>query len=156
MKIMKAVTMKTRADIAKDYFKSGFNCSQSVAMAFCDLMNMSEDTASKLTVGFGGGMGRMREVCGAVSGMTFVISALYADRGTAEVYSLVQQAAGEFKNENGSIVCRELLEGSKNSAPSTPVPSKRTNEYYKKRPCPELVYEAADILERLIKENAGI
>ena len=100
----------------------------------------------------------MREVCGAVSGMAFVISALYgysdpkAYEEKSELYSRVQQVAYEFKDENGSIVCRELLALQSQGA-SVPTPEKRSPEYYKKRPCPELVKEAADILERFISQN---
>lgn len=139
----------TKGEIAENYFRQGFNCAQSVALAFCDEMNMSEEDVKKLTIGFGGGMGRLREVCGSVSGMTFVISAIYGEKGKAEVYELVQQAAKEFEKENGSIVCRELLGLSIKGADS-PIPEKRTKEYYKKRPCAELVHMSAEILSNLL------
>lgn len=139
----------TKGEIAENYFKQGYNCAQSVALAFCDEMNMSKDDVEKLTIGFGAGMGRLREVCGSVSGMTFVISAIYGEKGKKEVYELVQQAAKEFEKENGSIVCRELLGLSIKGADS-PTPEKRTKEYYKKRPCAELVRMSADILSDLL------
>ncbi len=145
--------MSKRAEAARSFFESGYNCAQSVAMAFNDILSLSESEAAKYTIGFGGGMGRMREVCGTVSGMTFVISTLYSNRGTAKVYDLVQKAAGEFKEQNGSIICRELLHMSNNSAPTSPQPSTRTTTYYKKRPCSQLVYDATTILENLINEN---
>lgn len=143
--------MMTKGAIAKNYFKQGFNCSQSVAASFSKELNLREDTVLRLTKGFGGGMGRMREVCGAVSGMTFVISALY-DQDKGSVYKRVQDVAGKFKEQNGSIVCRELLGLSIKGADS-PVPEERTEQYYKKRPCAELVEMAADILEDYIKNN---
>lgn len=139
----------TKGEIAENYFRQGYNCAQAVALAFCDEMNLSEEAVSKLTIGFGAGMGRLREVCGSVSGMTFVISAIYGEKSKAEVYELVQTAAKEFEKENGSIVCRELLGLSIKGADS-PTPEKRTNEYYKKRPCAELVHMSADILSDLL------
>lgn len=141
----------TKGETAVNYFKQGLNCAQSVVAAFSEEMNLSEDTAIQLATGFGAGMGRMREVCGAVSGMTFVISALYnEDKGS--VYKRVQDVANEFKDKNGSIVCRELLGLSIKGADS-PVPEKRTEQYYKKRPCVELVEMATNTLEKYIKNN---
>lgn len=140
----------TKGEQAKQNFLSGLNCSQSVAVAFCDEMNMDSETVKRLVIGFGGGMGRLREVCGAVSGMVFVLSALYGDKGRAEVYSMVQTVAKEYEKENGSIVCRELL-GMSAKRSDSPVPEERTKEYYKKRPCAELCEVAANILENFIK-----
>lgn len=141
----------TKGEKAKEFFKSGCNCSQAVAMAFCEETGLDEELIKKLTVGFGGGMGRMREVCGAVSGMTFVISAVY-DEDKGDIYARVQDVADKFKEQNGSIVCRELLGLSPNRALS-PVPEKRTPGYYKKRPCAEIVACAADILDAYLKNN---
>lgn len=140
----------TKGEIAENNFRNGYNCSQAVALAFCDEMSMCPSDVERLTIGFGGGMGRMREVCGTVSGMTFVISSLYGYRDKGEVYELVQKAAKEFEKENGSIVCRELLGLSAKGADS-PTPEARTETYYKKRPCAELVHMAADILDNLLK-----
>lgn len=142
----------TKGELAESLFKSGLNCSQSVAVAFCDEMDMDKELVKRLTIGFGGGMGRMREVCGAVSGMTFVLSAIYVNDDKAKIYERVQAAANEFKKENGSIVCRELLGLSIKGADS-PVPEARTSEYYKKRPCSQLVAMCADILDNYIKTN---
>lgn len=139
----------SKGEQAKQLFLSGLNCSQSVAIAFCDEMNMDSETVKKLVIGFGGGMGRLREVCGAVSGMVFVLSALYGDKGRTEVYSMVQTVAKEYEKANGSIVCRELL-GMAPKQIDSPVPEERTKEYYKKRPCAELCRIAADILENFI------
>lgn len=141
----------TKGETAKNYFKQGFNCSQSVAAAFSQEMELNEEVVTRLTAGFGAGMGRMREVCGAVSGMTFVISTLYhEDKGS--IYKRVQEVANKFKEKNGSIVCRELL-GLTIKGADSPIPEKRTEEYYKKRPCAELVEMAANILEKYIENN---
>ncbi len=141
----------TRAERAAELFVEGYNCAQAVAMAFSDLMGLDEKRTAKLSSSFGGGMGRMREVCGAVSGMLLVLGDLYGydeDVGTVkkEHYALVQELAGQFREKNGSIVCREILK----NPPSDPVPSTRTEEYYAQRPCVRMVYTAANILEEYI------
>lgn len=141
-----------RGDKAKEYFRTGRGCSQSVALAFCDKMKLDPALVERQTIGFGAGMGRLREVCGTVSGMTYVLSTLYGDEGKASVYAMVQEAANEFKKQNGSIVCRELL-GIASGKVSPPVPDARTPEYYKKRPCPELCKIAGDILETFIEKK---
>lgn len=148
----------TRADKAKEYFLSGYNCAQAVSMAFADLMQMDVYTAARLTSGFGGGLARMREVCGSVSGMAFVMSSLYGYGDAAEteskkrLYGEIQQLADTFKAQNGSVVCRELLGLNKPGA-DNPTPEPRTAQYYKKRPCHELVWSSADILERYINNK---
>ena len=147
-----------RAQKAKKYFESGYNCSQAVACAFADVTGMSEETAARLVSGFGGGMGRLREVCGAFSGIVFVLSCLYGEgvpaavQSKAVLYKRVQECACEFKNQNGSLVCRELLGLSKKTKQSCE-PEERSKEYYKKRPCSEIVEIAADILDNYIKNN---
>ncbi|MGN0531380.1 MAG: C-GCAxxG-C-C family protein [Eubacterium sp.] len=147
-----------KSEIAKAKFEEGYNCAQAVAMAYAREMNMDPLTVAGLVSGFGGGMGRMREVCGAVSGMTFVVSALYGyqnprdNEKKAQLYSEVQQVANEFRNINGSIVCRELL-GLAEKGAQPPTPEARTTEYYQKRPCSQLVEIAADILEKFISEK---
>ena len=142
----------TKGEIAKEFFKTGLNCSQAVAAAFANEINMDKETVIRLTSGFGGGMGRMREVCGAVSGMTFVLSAIYGNEDKGKIYERVQEVAEKFKNENGSIICRELL-GLTTKGADSPVPAQRTSEYYKKRPCPELVEMCADILDEYLKNH---
>ena len=144
----------TRAEHAAQLFVDGYNCAQAVAMAFSDLMGLDEKRAARLSSSFGGGMGRMREVCGAVSGMLLVLGDLYGyDEEVGNVkkehYALVQQLAGKFREKNGSIVCRDILK----NPPSDPVPSPRTEEYYAQRPCVRMVYTAASILENYIVEN---
>lgn len=144
----------TRPEKAKQLFTSGYNCSQAVVGAFIDDFAVDFDTAMKLSSSFGGGMGRMREVCGAVSG-AFMIAGLkcgYCDpcdkAAKSAHYALNQKIAADFKQQNGSIICRELLEGvGCNGKCQGSVPEDRTAAYYKKRPCAELVYIAAKIVE---------
>ena len=135
--------MSEKAQRAKALFLEGYNCAQAVAGAFAPEMGLSVDAAARLASGFGGGMGRMREVCGAVSGMTLAASALrgYNDPKAGpektDTYAMIQELAGRFRAENGSIICRELLGLARPEG--TPQAEARTPEYYKKRPCPELV-----------------
>lgn len=144
----------TRPEKAKQLFLSGYNCSQAVVGAFIDDFAIDFDTAMKLSSSFGGGMGRMREVCGAVSG-AFMMAGLkcgYCDpcdkAAKSAHYALIQKIAADFKQQNGSIICRELLEGvGCNGKCQGSVPEDRTAAYYKKRPCAELVYIAAKIVE---------
>jgi C_GCAxxG_C_C family probable redox protein len=151
------MTVEEREQKAGELFKAGYNCCQAVAMTFADVIGLPEDEIARLASGFGGGMGRMREVCGTVSAMTMVSGALIPANDVNDKsaktknYALVQEMAGEFKDMNGSIICRELLGLSKPEG--TPVPSDRTSEYYKKRPCGELCSIAAGIIARRIKEQ---
>lgn len=145
----------THAEKAKAYFEQGYNCAQAVVLAFSDEMGLDMDTAAKMASSFGGGLGRLREVCGCVSGMALAAGALmgYSDpkarEEKAEHYARIQKLAGEFRERNGSIICRELLAGINND--TNPVPEERTENYYKKRPCAELAYMAAEILEQELK-----
>jgi len=149
--------MSRHSELAKELFKKGYNCSQAVFAAFCDETGLDMDTALKLSSSFGGGMGRLREVCGAVSGMFMVVGMKYGytdpdDKiAKAEHYKLIQQLAKSFEDENGSIICRELL-GLSIKADS-PVPEDRTDSYYKKRPCAELVGQAAMIVDEYIQNK---
>lgn len=137
---------------AQKLFLEGYNCAQAVAGAYAEEMGMDFATVVRTVSSFGGGMGRMREVCGAVSGMLFVAGALWGYDSPKdfvakkEHYERIQRLAAEFKKETGSIICRELLglEGQDHR----PTPSERTEEYYKKRPCVEMVALAAEILSR--------
>ena len=143
----------TRKEKAVENFYKGYNCSQALTLAFADLLPIDEDTLLRLESSFGGGMGRLREVCGAVSGMFAVAGLLYgySDPETgavkAEHYKRIQELAKAFEDKYGSIVCRELLG---TGGRSTPTPSPRTEEYYKKRPCPELIGYAAQVLDEYI------
>ena len=140
---------------AAELFLQGYNCAQAVAVAFSNVTGLDEDLSARMVSAFGGGMGRMREVCGAVSGMLAVIGLLYgydspdADAHKKALYGLVQELAGKFREENGSIICREILK----NPPSDPSPSARTPEYYASRPCVRMVYTAASLLEEYINNN---
>lgn len=141
-----------KADEARALFMDGCNCAQAVACAFADEMGMPANQVRQLACGFGAGVGRMREVCGAVSGMAFVISAIYPeDKGS--VYARIQAVAEPFRAHAGSVVCRELL-GLEGEGPSSPTPEARTAAYYAARPCPNLVSLAAGILETYLAENS--
>lgn len=142
----------TRAEKAKENFINGYNCSQAVFAAFADLLGLDDITAKKVSMGMGGGMGRLREVCGAVSAGAMILGAIYGGENSddrASAYEKIQQFAQEFKQKNNSIICRELLGLDKN-AKISPIPDARTKEYYQVRPCPNKVYEAAKILEKMI------
>jgi C_GCAxxG_C_C family probable redox protein len=149
------VLKKERSIIAMDYFKKGYNCSQSVFLAFSDYYDMEPETALKISSSFGGGMGRLREVCGAVTGMFMAAGMIYGYedpkdyKGKTEHYERIQYLAGKFQKETGSLICRELLGLGKGK--DDPVPEKRTQEYYKKRPCVEMVGLAAKIMEEYIQ-----
>lgn len=148
------------AEKAKSLFESGYNCCQAVLCAYANELGLDETTALKIASSFGGGMGRLREVCGAVSGMFMVcglrdgytnIDGVNAHEEKMSHYERIQELARKFINENGSIICRELLglAPKKSSLDmDSPVPEKRSDEYYKKRPCAELVAMAASFLEK--------
>ena len=147
--------MENHSALAKELFSKGYNCSQSVFAAFCDETGMDFETALKLSSSFGGGMGKLREVCGAVTGMFMVVGMLdgYSEPDDSEAkakhYQLIQSLAVKFREGNGSIICRELLdlpEGSDN-----PVPEERTEAYYTRRPCGELVLNAVEILDEYLR-----
>ena len=133
-----------RSETARENFKSGYNCSQAVFLAFSDLIPLDEKTALKISAPFGGGVGRMREVCGTVSAMMMVCGLVFydAEHVTLEeksaLYAREQELARRFREKNGTIVCRELA---------------RTAEYYKKRPCADLCACAAEILEKYLIEQ---
>lgn len=145
------IDKEARVAKARAFFKEGWNCSQSVAMAYSDVLELPEKSVALMASGFGGGFGRMREVCGCVSGMTMVAGAIApvcdpSDRAARTAnYALVQEFADAYKAENGSIICRELL-GLNGGLRESPQPSERTAEYYRKRPCEELVAIAAGIV----------
>lgn len=148
-----AINVDERVERARSFFTAGYNCAQAVAMAFDDVMEMDVTTVARIAAPFGGGMGRMREVCGAVSGMTLVAGSICPSVDPKNMeerkanYALVQNFAAQFRAENGDIVCRRLLglEPAVESAESA-MPSERTAEYYRKRPCVEYVATAARII----------
>lgn len=154
MTIPENFDIEERARKAKQNFLDGYNCCQSVMLAFSDVFEADELTLSTIASGFGGGLARMREVCGTVSaiGMAagFISPAVHPknmEERTAN-YALVQELAGEFRKENGSIICAELLGLRPKKEIESPAPSERTEEYYRKRPCPELVACSARIIAR--------
>ena len=141
---------------AEEFFIGGCNCAQAVVLAFSDLTGLDKTTSMKLASSFGGGIGRLREVCGAVSGMMMVLGLLYGyeengekDINKKEHYKAVQQLAADFSSRNGSIVCRDILK----NPPSDPNPSPRSEEYYKHRPCASMVVYAARLLDQYIAEH---
>ena len=140
---------------AAELFLSGYNCAQAVAVAFHGEMGLTEPQAAKMASAFGGGMGRMREVCGAVSGMLMVLSQLYGydtpgdDVSKKQLYTQVQELAEKFREENGSIICREILK----NPPSDPNPTPRTAEFYAIRPCAKMVMTAARLMEEFMEEH---
>ena len=140
---------------AAELFLGGYNCAQSVAVAFCDVTGLDEKFAARMVSSFGGGMGRIREVCGAVSGMFFVLGLLYGydtpgdDKSKMRLYTDVQALAAKFREQCGSIICREIL----NNPPTDPTPSPRTAEYYKVRPCARLVLVAGQLMDEFIASH---
>lgn len=142
--------MGKHSEVACNNFISGCNCAQSVLCAFKDVIGLDNKTCMKLASSFGGGMGRLREVCGAVSAMFMIAGLLKGyeiagdDIGKTRQYQLVQELAIEFKKQHGTIICRELLgiDGEDN-----PIPLKRTPQYYAERPCAEFIKTASMIIE---------
>lgn len=150
----------SKGDIAYENFLSGLTCTQSVLCAFSEETGLDMFSAMKISLPFGGGMGRMRLTCGAVTGMMMVYGLRFAPASVptreekGECYKDVRVLAERFKEKAGSVICAELL-GIKNHETEGHVPEARTAEYYKKRPCPEICRIAADILEEFIKEREG-
>lgn len=142
--------------LAAELFIGGCNCAQSIVVAYSDLTGLDREFLAKMSSSFGGGMGRMREVCGAVSGMLMVAGLLYGyhdpgenDENKRAHYRLVQELAASFRQEVGSIVCREILK----NPPSDPNPTPRTAEFYRVRPCTRMVMTAARILDQYIESH---
>ena len=155
--------MESRKEQAMALFREGYNCSQSVFVTYADLFGMDRETALKVSASFGAGIGRMREVCGAASGMFLAAGMLTGQtvgsdqKAKKKNYDVVQLLAAEFKKENnGTYICRELLgldkEGKK-VIPGDTAPEARTENYYKKRPCPKLIEGAAATIERVLLEG---
>lgn len=144
----------TRPELAAQLFCEGYNCAQAVAAAFCDVTGLEKAQAAKMVSPFGGGFGRQREVCGAVSGMCMVLGTLYGyDSPNPEkqkvLYADVQALCARFRDKAGSIVCRDILK----NPPSDPAPTPRTAEYYAQRPCARMVLLAASILDEYIQNH---
>lgn len=147
--------MSKQGDAAYAWFLKDYNCSQSVVAAFAPQLGLTEETALRLSAGFGAGIGRMREVCGAFCGVVAVLSMVYADptdpKDKSRMYALVQQAAEQYRSRNGgSIICRELLAKAGVAPAGGTAAEDRTADYYKKRPCPELCRLCADLCTEFI------
>lgn len=151
--------MENKGKTAKELFKKGYNCSQAVFGAFAEDFGIDFDLAVKLASGFGGGIGRMRETCGAFCGMVMVLDMAQGidmpnDKNEkALLYKKVQYLAERFKEKNGSTICKELLSKKIGTADSSPNPEERTAEYYKKRPCTEIVEIAANIIQEYLEND---
>lgn len=149
--------MSLYGDRAYDYFIQGYNCSQSVAAAFSDRTAYSPSQLLVLSSGFGGGVGRLREVCGALSGAVLILSLLYGSdspEGKTAIYTHIQQFAALFQARNGmgTLLCRDLL--GLRQAEGSPVAGERTRQYYRERPCPQLVRLSADLLDEYIRTHS--
>ena len=153
---MKSFDIEERVNQAVAYFKEGYNCSQSVFLAYADLFDIEFEFAKKMSVSFGGGLGRMREVCGTVSGMSMLAGFKYPvedpkdQQARTRNYAMVQKMAGIFKEKYGTIICKDLLSAKKQAAATDPEPTIRDKEFYAKRPCARLVAEAARIAGHML------
>ena len=153
-------TPEEYAEKAGELFHEGYNCAQAVVAVFADEVGLDMDTAMKFGASFGGGLGRMREVCGGVSGMFMAIGLFFGydepdgAQAKKELYSYVRALADKFKESEGSIICRELLAGVKTQPGPDPEP--RNTADYKKRPCPELVAYAAQLTEDFLNEHGKL
>lgn len=148
----------SRAERAGALFREGYNCAQAVTLAFADLTGLDEAVLVRMSAPFGGGIARQREVCGAVSGMCIVAGILFGYNDPKdnvkkrEHYALVQELCAQFRAQNGTIICGERLSG-KERTDTRPVPTERTAEYYRTRPCEAMVVSAAKILEQYIQSH---
>lgn len=149
--------MISRVERAVAAFEEGYNCAQAVFVTYADLFGVDRETALKLASPMGGGIGRMREVCGAVSAMALLAGLKegnmdpVCEEGKEKIYLLTRQMAEKFREKNGSIICRELL--GLQTMEESARPSERTEEYYSKRPCSRLVAAASGIVEELLLEE---
>lgn len=150
--------MGVRADRAKEMFLQGYNCSQAVVGAFADLFGFDNVTAMKFAEGLGGGMGRMRLTCGAVAAMATLASMKMSSgqpgdlKLRGEIYAVIQKMAGEFKDNNGSVICAELL-GVALPKDNSSTPEERTPDYYRRRPCADKIYQCALLVEKYLCED---
>ena len=157
MKNVSKAPLPTRREQAEANFLAGYNCAQATALAFADLFPVDQETLLRMISSFGGGMGRLREVCGAVSAVFLTAGLLYGysepdnTQAKAAHYTRIQELAARFEAEYGTLICRELLGLS--ARHDSPIPTKRTAEFYEKRPCKKIIGTAAEILEDYIKEH---
>lgn len=147
----------TRADIAEENFRKGLNCAQSVFLAFSDLTSLDGKTALKIAAPLGGGVGRLREICGALSASALVLGLLFYDadhpndQEKSALYAREQELASRFRVKCGSVVCRELLAGVETTEGAQA--EERTEDYYRRRPCPHICRAAAAVLEEYLREQ---
>lgn len=150
-----------RALKAEQYFYDGYACSQAVVLAFKDLVETSEEDLLKISLPLGGGLGRLRLTCGAISGMALIVGLLFSKTEKSEenklyVYSIIQELVKKFEEKRETINCKELLEKASLQVEVAGIPETRTQEYYHKRPCGKIVYDAAKVLEDYLKERGII
>ena len=154
--------MTNHAELAKQLFFKGYNCAQSVFCAFTDVTGYDIDTSARMASSFGAGLGRLRETCGVVSAAALVLGIVkgYDDpadyQAKKDHYALVREYADRFRAENASINCREQLTLAGLNPESGGEPEQRSEEFYRKRPCPQLVYNAALILDEMIQKDTAI
>jgi len=154
---MEEIDVKARTEQAVEYFKKGYNCAQSVALAYADLYPADVETVKMIAAPFGGGMGRLREVCGAVTGMFLVLGMEIPvvdpndKKNKTANYEAVQRTALIFKGKMGSYICADLLKIGRQ--PQTPTPDDRNSDYYAKRPCAYCVAVAAEILGKELNKS---
>ena len=151
----------SREERAKEYFMQGYACSQAVALTFSDLIGLEEEMIAKLTLPFGGGLGRLRLTCGAVSGMAFVIGAVFTEgenspENKKKTYAITQELSLKFKEEYDSLICQELLNGMGVPVQVGGEAEARTETYYKKRSCADMVAFTAGILESYLIEQGKL
>ena len=147
----------SRAERAKELFQQGYACSQAVVLAFADVVNVDEATLKKIALPFGGGMGRLRLTCGAVSGMAMVLGLIFSEsentpENKKKTYAIVQDLCGKFQEQNGTLICAELLTRMKVSVELGGEAEARTAEYYKKRSCGDIVHCVTQIIEDYLIE----
>ena len=146
--------MRDKSAAAQDYFESGCNCAQSVLAAFCDEAGVSQTQAERLAWGLGGGMGKLGEVCGAVSAAFMALGGAAEGDDTRDkeqrmaLYARVRAFAQTFEEKNGSILCRELMKNARDNAGSAQCEEKR--EFYLARPCRKYVDDAVEILSEML------
>lgn len=150
-----------RKEIAREYFMKGYNCCQSVVVAFKNDLPYSEQFLLNLASPFGAGFSRTRNVCGAVSGMGMIVG-LFSNNDSTDIkkekddtYALIQNLMSEFTEKNNTIICKELLKNVKNIT-LTPVSDDRTEKYYKERPCLKFVEDGVEIVEKYLIDNGFI
>jgi C_GCAxxG_C_C family probable redox protein len=150
----------SRAEIARENFMRGKTCAGAVLLAFSDLTGLDEKTAEDISLPFGGGFARLRLTCGAVSGMAMTFGVIVGRSqkplSKNEMYAAVQELSARFQKKNGSILCGKLLSGHGIRCDTSPSSEERTEEYYKKRPCPALCFDGAEILENYLIEKGYI